>query len=89
MYYVYIIFISIVVVILNTSELWDLLMLYVWSPLGTILVLSGRMKSHWSKGGPRDEIGGYLIFSFVTFLFLLLILSGDIDFNSGPETVKY
>ena len=33
-----------------------------------------------------DEGGGNLTFSLVLFLLLLLILSGDVELNPGPQT---
>ena len=50
--------------------------------------IPGWMELQWSEGGPRDE-SDYLTFSLASFLVLLLILSGDIELNPGPETVKY
>ena len=43
----------------------------------------GWMKSQLTLG---DEGGGILIFSLVLFFLLLLILSGDIELNPGPQT---
>ena len=37
----------------------------------------------------NNESDGYLTYSLASFLLLLLILSGDIELNPGPETVKY
>ena len=84
-----IIFISIVDVKLTPHEIWDHRTLYIQSPQGTTSDLPGSMESPWSEGGPRDESSGYLTFSLASFLLLLLILSGDIELNPGPETVKY
>ena len=36
-----------------------------------------------------DEGGENLTFSIVLFLLLLLVLSGDIELNPGPETGKH
>ena len=56
---------------------------------GTTSDLPRWMESQLSEGGPRDESDCYLTFSLASFLVLLLILSGDIELNPGPETVKY
>ena len=42
------------------------------------------VESLWS-GGLGDECGGKLV-CLVLFLFLLLVLSGDIELNPGPKT---
>ena len=85
----FLIFIVVVVVRLNSHELLDLLMLYIWSLRKTIFDSQRLMKSDWSEGGPRYKGGGYLTFSLASFLLLLLILSGDIELNPGPQSVKY
>ena len=52
---------------------------------GTTTDISGWVESIWS-GRSGDEGGGNLTFSVVLFILLLLILSGDIELNPGPET---
>ena len=44
------------------------------------------MKSWWSEGGPKYEDGDY---SLALIFLVLRILSGDIELNSGPQSVKY
>ena len=80
---------TIVDVKLTAHELEDHHTVYIQTPLGTTLVLPEWMECQWSKGGPRDESDDGLTFSLASFLLLLLILSGDIELNPGPETVKY
>ena len=47
------------------------------------------MESQWFERGLEDEIGDYLTFSLAFFLLcMLLILSGDIELNPGPEIGK-
>ena len=83
------IFIATVDVKLTTHELEDHRTIYIQSPQGTTSDLPGWRQLHWSERGPRDECSGYLTFSLASFFLLLLILSGDIELNPGPETVKY
>ena len=44
------------------------------------------MKLRLSEGGPKYEGGDFLTFSLAL---VLLILSGDIELNYGPQSVKY
>ena len=82
------IFIAIVDVRLTAYELGDHHEIYKQCLQGTTSDLPEWMiESQWSEGGPRDGSGGYLTFSLASFLVLLLILSGDIELNPGPETV--
>ena len=75
---------------LTAHELGDHHEIYKQCLQGTTSDLPEWMiESQWSEGGPRDGSGGYLTFSLASFLVLLLILSGDIELNPGPETVRH